>query len=339
MMKEPSIWELFRLMMFSRRFEEEVKKLWEEGKIFGEMHMGIGEESINAGVVSQLIEGDALALDHRGTAPMIMAGVDPLTLLLELMGHPKGLCKGMGGHMHLYSKEHLAASSGIVGASGPTAVGFALASTYKKTDNIVVAFFGEGSMNQGMLMESMNLASAWNLPVLFVCKDNKLSITTMSKEVTGGTLLDRAIGFGIEGVEVDGNDVGTVWKVANEAITNMRKNGSPFFIHAHCLHKDGHLLGDPLLQSLDMDRIKPLIKAMVRLKGVKPHRRFLNMFKISSVMSKAKRQTKEKVDPYIILKKQLRDEPQRQKEIEAQIEIEIINIIEQATQMMQEVVS
>jgi TPP-dependent pyruvate/acetoin dehydrogenase alpha subunit len=158
-------------MLKSRLFEEAVAKLWHDGLISGEMHLGTGEEAVVAGVVSQLREGDAMALDHRGSAALIMRGLDPVLIIRELLGCPDGLCGGMGGHMHLFSREYLAASSGIVGAAGPAAAGFALAANRLRPGSIAVAFFGEGSMNQGMLMESMNLASAWNLPVLFVCKD------------------------------------------------------------------------------------------------------------------------------------------------------------------------
>ena len=111
-------------MYRSRIFEEHVVRIWNDGLITGEMHTGIGEEAINAGVVTQLLEGDALALDHRGTAPSIIRGVDPKILLLEFMGQKQGLCMGRGGHMHIFSKPHLLSSSGIVGSSGPAAAGF-----------------------------------------------------------------------------------------------------------------------------------------------------------------------------------------------------------------------
>ena len=157
---DADLWDLYQQMLRSRLFEQSVQELWEAGKISGEMHMGIGEEAIVAGVVCQLQEGDAMALDHRGTPPLIMRGVDPVLLLRELLGRPDGLCRGMGGHMHLFSRKHLAASSGIVGASGPAGVGFALAAEYLRPGNVAVAFFGEGSVNQGMMMEAMNLAAA-----------------------------------------------------------------------------------------------------------------------------------------------------------------------------------
>ncbi|MHA2182643.1 MAG: thiamine pyrophosphate-dependent enzyme, partial [Promethearchaeota archaeon] len=114
-MTEVDLWKLYRMMLRSRLFEESVTELWEKGKISGEMHLGTGEEAIIAGVISQLEEGDAIAIDHRGTPPLIMRGIDPILLLLEFLGHSQGLCAGQGGHMHLFSKKELVATSGIVG--------------------------------------------------------------------------------------------------------------------------------------------------------------------------------------------------------------------------------
>lgn len=239
----PNLWSLYALMLKSRLFEEAIAKLWHDGLISGEMHLGTGEEAIIAGVVIQLREDDAMALDHRGTAALLMRGVDPVLILREMLGYPDGLCGGMGGHMHLFSKEYLAASSGIVGAEGPTAAGFALAAQYLRPGAMSVAFFGEGAMNQGMLMEAMNLASAWNLPVLFVCKDDGWAITTQSKKVTGGDLNERARGLGIPVVEVDGLDVSKVWEASHSAIERTRSGQGPTFLHARCVHFEGHFLG------------------------------------------------------------------------------------------------
>ena len=244
----PDIWELYALMLKSRLFEEAIAKLWHDGLISGEMHLGTGEEAIIAGVVSHLREGDAMALDHRGTAALLMRGVDPVLILRELLGYSDGLCGGMGGHMHLFSKEHLAASSGIVGAVGPTAAGFALSAQYLRLGTIAVGFIGDGAMNQGMLMESMNLASAWNLPVLFVCKDDGWAITTQSEKVTGGSLNERACGLGIQAIEVDGRDVSAVWEAADGAIKRARSGQGPSFLHAHCVHLEGHFLGFQLIR-------------------------------------------------------------------------------------------
>ena len=245
----PHLFSLYAMMLHSRLFEEAVAQLWHSGVISGEMHLGTGEEAIAAGVVSQLQKGDALALDHRGTPPLLMHGVDPVLILRELLGLPEGLCGGQGGHMHLFSKEHLAASSGIVGASGPAGVGFALAAQYLRPGSIAVAFFGDGAINQGMLMESLNLASAWKLPLIFVCKDDRWSITTESRLMTGGTLAGRAHGFGIPYNEVDGRDVRLVWQAAQRAIQTARAGYGPTFLHAHCVHLEAHFLGYQLLRA------------------------------------------------------------------------------------------
>ncbi|MCP4761210.1 MAG: thiamine pyrophosphate-dependent dehydrogenase E1 component subunit alpha [archaeon] len=334
-MVQADIWQLYQLMLRSRFYENEIIKIWNDGKISGEMHMNIGEEAIIAGIISQLIEGDAIAIDHRGTAPFFMRGIDPVALLLEFMGHSKGICAGQGGHMHLFSKENLAASSGIVGASGPTATGFALTSIYKNKDNIAVAFFGEGAMNQGMLLESMNLASVWDLPVLFVCKSNKWSITTRSiDDVIGGNLIDRAKGFGIEGEEVDGMDVEAVWNLAHKFISDMRKNKKPYFIQAHCVHKEGHFLGDPLVQ-LHRTPVKvlselsgPLIKSLLKIKGGSVTKRGGSLVKTLSLMKKSGEQLKKDLDPIVFTQNKLKKEKDRLKQIEDNVSTEIGQIIE-----------
>jgi TPP-dependent pyruvate/acetoin dehydrogenase alpha subunit len=246
--KQQNLWSLYGRMFQSRLFEEAVSQLWVDGLISGEMHLGTGEEAIIAGVLDHLQDGDAMALDHRGTAPLLMRGVDPFLILRELMGHPEGLCGGKGGHMHLFSKEHLAASSGIVGSSGPAAVGFALAARYLRPGKIAVAFFGEGAMNQGMLMESMNLAAVWNLPVLFVCKDDNWSITTNSAQTTGGSLPQRVSGLGLSIFDADGRDVDAVWHAAQEAIDRLREGQGPAFLHTKCVHLDAHFLGFQLVR-------------------------------------------------------------------------------------------
>ena len=127
--------------------------------------------------------------------------------------------------------------------AGPTAAGFALSAQYVRPGAIAVAFFGEGAMNQGMLMESLNLAAVWDLPVLFVCKDDGWAITTPSERVTGGDLNERARGLGVPAVDVDGCDVGEVWEAAHSAIARARSGGGPTFLHARCVHVEGHFLG------------------------------------------------------------------------------------------------
>lgn len=332
---EPDLWSLYWNMLRSRLFEFEVSRLWQEGRIPGEMHLGVGEEAIVAGVVSQLEEGDAMALDHRGTPALVMRGVNPVLLLQEFLGQPDGLCGGMGGHMHLFSKEHLAASSGIVGSSGPTAAGFALAAQYLRPGKVAVAFFGEGAANQGMLLESMNLASAWKLPVIFVCKDNQQAITTPSPSVTGGKLTERARGFGIPAEAVDGLDVEQVWHWANQAITSARKGEGPSFVQAACTHLEGHFLGDPLLR-IARHPIKemkpmagPLMKAFLRPKGASIGKRAEGIRTITSLIKGTiKLRFSKQGDPLGLTRKKLESDKVRLNGLEKEVEKEIRQLVE-----------
>ena len=328
------IWRLYKQMYKSRLFEEAVTRLWDEGAISGEMHLGIGEEAIMAGTLDHLIEGDALALDHRGTSPMIMRGVDPLLLLKEFLGRPDGLCGGRGGHMHLFSRELRIASSGIVGAAGPAAAGFALASQYFKKANIAVAFFGDGAMNQGMLMESMNLSAAWKLPVVFICKDNNLAISTESCTVTGGNLGARARAFGLADHKVAGGDIEEVWAVAGKAIENARKGEGPSFIHATCVHFEGHFLGDPILRMTrnPIQEIKktvvPLMKSTTKVSGASIHTRVDSIGSIISILGKTiKNELLSKNDPLAAARSKLDKEKKRLQELEDEVKNEMIKIV------------
>lgn len=290
---EPDVVALYSQMCKSRLFEEAVTRLWNDGHISAEMHLNVGEEGIIAGVVDHLRDGDAMALDHRGTSPLVMRGVDLVSLLKEFLGEEDGLCRGMGGHMHLFAPELLAASSGIVGASGPAACGFALASQHLRRGKVAVAFFGEAAMNQGMLMESINLAAAWSLPVVFVCKDNGMGITTPSKKVTGGDLSLRAEGLGAHAVSVDGSDVHAVWKEAKKAVERARRGQGPTFLHATCRRPEGHFLGDPLLRIVrkPVDELKtkvgPLVKAATSARGASVGGRAASLGSILDILGRA----------------------------------------------------
>ncbi len=239
--------DLYRAMARARAFELVQEDLWRRGLISGEMHLGTGEEAIAAGITAHLKKGDAVALDHRPTPVLVQLGVDPVVILREMLGQEAGLCRGQGGHMHLFSKAHLAASGGIVGASGPLAAGFALAAKHLRPHAIAVAFFGDGAVNQGMLLESLNLAAVWKLPVLFVCKQNGWAITTRTAATTAGDLLDRARSFSLRAERVDGGDVIAVSEMAEGLVAGIRGSGEPAFLLAQCPRLDGHFLGDPMI--------------------------------------------------------------------------------------------
>jgi acetoin:2,6-dichlorophenolindophenol oxidoreductase subunit alpha len=341
---EPDSWHLYLQILRCRLFEKEVMRLWHEGAIPGEMHMSMGEEAIVVGIVDQLKEGDALALDHRGTAPMLVRGVDPVLLLKEFMGMPDGLNGGMGGHMHLFSPEHLAASSGIVGASGPAAVGFAIANRRLRPGKISVAFFGEGAINAGMMLESFNLASAWKLPVMFVCKDNGQAILTQSTNVTGGNLMDRASGFGLRAIEINGSNVEEVWVIVNEEIGRLRNGEGPVFVHATCQHLEGHFLGDQLLRfahpsmSETLKLTSPLVKAHTQSKGAPLRERTAGLKEVLGIIWETVRKHRSKEgDPIPPMRKKLSSmDAEKLHELEKLVENEIEKILQQLSKPVEQ---
>ena len=331
----PDTWMLYESMLRSRLLEEAISELWQRGLISGEMHLGTGEEGIIAGVTAHLGEGDAIALDHRPTAALVMRGVDPALILHELLGREEGLCRGMGGHMHLYSREHLAASSGIVGAAGPTAAGFALSAQMLRPGTVAVAFFGEGAMNQGMLMESLNLAAVWKLPVVFVCKDDGWAITSSSRELTGGALADRARGLGVPATEVDGAEVCAVWEAAGEMISRAREGAGPGFLHARCVHFEGHFLGFQVLRLTrdplrEMPRVAaPLTRSLFQSNGGRVTSRLSGLkVVLGSVLSRARdRTTSERHDPIRRLRPSFRREKTALREVEEKVWLEIRDLL------------
>lgn len=337
-MTNPDGWYLYRLMLESRLFEESVKMLHDEGFISGEMHMGIGEEGIVAGIVAHLGEGDALALDHRSTPPLIMRGVDPLAILRELLGQEDGLCAGQGGHMHLFSRQHLAASSGIVGSSGPAAAGFALSAQYQGTDKVAVAFFGEGALNQGMMMESLNLVAVWKLPVLFVCKDNGWAITTHSSNSMVSSPLNRARGFGLRVQEVDGWDAAAVSQVGGQLLSSIRQSKGPAFLLGRCRRPDGHMLGDPLLRlgrGEERADFGGIMRAITRLRGDSLNGRVANVRQMMGLMDQfAGDHEFANHDPLALARKKLTGEPERLRSLENEVTRRMEAVIRTATEKM-----
>ncbi len=329
----PDLWELYQQMLRSRLFEEAVIELWAEGLIFGEMHVGIGEEAIAAGVISHLEEGDALALDHRASPQVIMRGLDPILVLKELLGRPDGLSGGRGGHMHLLSEEYLLAASGIVGSSGPAAAGFALAAQYNETKGVAVAFFGEGAINQGMLMESLNLAVVWKLPVIFVCKDNGWAITTRSEQSMGAEIAGKARSFGMPAVKIDGRDVVNVWAAADRYIGHAREGNGPAFIHATCSRPDSHLLGDLLMRTARREQIPdvgPVMRSAAG-KGDSLKGRVKNMNWLMGMFRQALHDHRfDKDDPLELIRPRLMNDEKRLLDLERMIQEEMAVVVRKA---------
>lgn len=267
---------LYTTMARMRAVELAQNDLWCQSRISGEMHSGVGEEGIVAGVVAHLGADDAVACDHRPTGPFVARGVDPAAILAEMLGHAEGTNGGWGGHMHLMDRDRLLLADGIVGSAGPAACGFALSAQHRRPGSIAVAFFGEGALNQGMLMEALNLARVWRLPVLFVCKDNGWSITTRSRSVSATSPRRRAAGFDLQAACVSGADVAAVHRVAGRMIGRIRSRREPGFLHARCHRPDGHFLGDPMLRVVHdplgqaRDVAVPLAAAARRAEGGRP---------------------------------------------------------------------
>jgi pyruvate dehydrogenase E1 component alpha subunit len=323
--------DLYRQMARVRAFELAVADLWSQGLISGEMHLGTGEEAVAAGVVSHLRDGDGLALAHRATPPLVVRGVPIVDLLREFLGQSDGLCGGKGGHMHLFSRSHLAASSGIVGASLPVGAGFALAAKLQRPGSVAVAFIGDGALNQGMALETLNLARAWSLPMVIVCIDNGWAITTTAGSVTGGDLKKRASAFGWRVVAVDGTEVEKVHETFGIALEKVRKGKGPVFLYATCPRLDGHFLGDQLLRQardpLGEEGRSTLARVLGSAKssGSGLASRAGSMTKMMGVMSKARRGPRRegRRDPLRKARQALQRQPGELERIEREVAAEI----------------
>jgi TPP-dependent pyruvate/acetoin dehydrogenase alpha subunit len=236
----------YRTMRAIREFEERVHTEFATGDIPGFVHLYAGEEASAVGVCSNLDERDTIASTHRGHGHCIAKGVDAGEMMAEIYGRKTGSCHGKGGSMHIadLSKGMLGAN-GIVGGGPPLICGTALAAKIKGTGGVGVAFFGDGASNQGTTLESMNLASVWNLPAIFVAENNGYAETTSSTwSVASDTIADRAAGFGMPGVVVDGFDFFAVHEAASEAIARARGGGGPSLLEMKFTRYYGHFEGD-----------------------------------------------------------------------------------------------
>ena len=238
----------YRGMCTIREFEERVHKEFATGQIPGFVHLYAGEEASAVGVCMQLTERDHIASTHRGHGHAIAKGCDVVGMMKEIFGRQGGLCKGKGGSMHIadISKDMLGAN-GIVGGGPPLVCGAALAAKVKHTNDLAVAFFGDGAFNQGTTLESMNFASVYQLPVFFVLEDNGYAESTSSSWSIGGhNPVRRAEGFGIPGTRVDGHDFFAVYRAAKEAVERIRAGVGPQFLHIEFTRYYGHFEGDQM---------------------------------------------------------------------------------------------
>ena len=226
--------DLHRRMVRIRLFEEAAGRLAEANQLPGFLHLYVGQEAVAAGVCAALTDDDQITSTHRGHGHLVAKGGRFNEMMAELMGKSTGYCKGKGGSMHISSLEvGMLGANGIVGAGSPIAVGAGFANKYRGNGNVAVPFFGDGATNIGAFHEAANMAAALHLPVVFVCENNEYGEFTPRDQTMAITdIVDRAAGYGMPGVIVDGMDVVAVHEAAVEAVRRARDGGGPSLIEA-----------------------------------------------------------------------------------------------------------
>src|SRR3954466_15707966 len=240
---------MFVTMLLIRAFDEVAGQARRDGKLRGSVHEYIGEEAIATGVCSNLLTTDYISSYHRGHGHCIAKGADPVAMMQELYGKAGGVCGGKGGSMHVADFAlGILGANGVVADGVTIAVGAAQAVKLRGEHRIVVAFFGDGALNRGPMLEALNWARVFDLRVLFVCEDNLYSDRTRTGSVTAGPgPLARAAAFGIPGETVDGNDVIAVSEAAARYVREVREQSRPRFLHATTYRWRGHLALDKAL--------------------------------------------------------------------------------------------
>ena len=262
---EPSdreLLELYERMLLIRRAEERLSADSAAGKLPGVVHLYIGEEAVAVGVSAHLGDRDYATSTHRGHGHFLAKGGDLEGMYAEIWGKQEGICRGMGGSMHVADvSKGILGANGIVGAGLAIATGAAFGARLDGDGKVSVCFFGDGAANQGVLMENLNVSTLWQLPVIFVCENNTFSEFTPSREVTAGRIADRARAFDMPTYEVDGNDVVEVWQAAAEAVERSRTGGGPSFIEAHTYRIQGHFEAEAFVLSGGSYRDDPEIES------------------------------------------------------------------------------
>ncbi len=260
--KETLLW-MYEKMQEIRHYEETMAQVYLEGKlppniqkglafdigsgpVPGEMHLAAGQEPVAVGVCAHLTDHDTVVGTHRPHHFAIAKGVPLDAMTAEMFGKVTGLGKGKGGHMHLFDPQRNFSCSGIIGASLPPACGAGLAAKKLGKDWVAVAFFGEGAANQGSVHESLNLAALWQLPVIFICEDNKWAISVPKDKATSiEWVADRASAYGMLGIKVEHNDPVAVYEAAGTAVERARRGDGPSLIEVKTDRYLGHFQGDP----------------------------------------------------------------------------------------------
>ena len=238
---------LYRKMITIRLFEEKIIDLYARGFIPGLAHLYIGEEAVAAGVCANLRKDDYITSTHRGHGHVIAKGAELKYMMAELFGKKTGYCKGKGGSMHIADIDiGVLGANGIAGGGIPIAVGAALSSKMRKTDQVTVCFFGDGASNNGVFHEGLNFASVHHLPVVFVCENNLYGISVSQKQHQAiQDISIRAVAYNMPGISIDGNDVCVVYEASSKSIQRARAGEGPTLIECKTYRWRGHHEGDP----------------------------------------------------------------------------------------------
>ncbi|MCA3560160.1 MAG: thiamine pyrophosphate-dependent dehydrogenase E1 component subunit alpha [Aestuariivirga sp.] len=243
---KPGLLQAYRTMRTIREFEERLHADFAKGDIPGFVHLYAGEEAAGTGIMMHLEDKDRIASTHRGHGHCIAKGVDTSGMMAEIYGKVSGSCRGKGGSMHIADlSKGMMGANGILGAGAPLVCGAALAAKYRGDGGVAISFVGDGASNQGTFLESLNLAAVWNLPAIFVVENNGYAeSTSRDYAVAVDSFVDRAAGFGLPGVTVDGLDFFAVYEAAGEIIKRAREGGGPALLECKMIRMYGHFEGD-----------------------------------------------------------------------------------------------
>lgn len=239
--------DLYRQMVLIRLVEEQSAQLYQQGKIGGFLHLYIGQEAVSTGLISVRRPQDRVITAYRDHGVAINCGISAREVLAELMGKETGVSKGKGGSMHLADvSKNFWGGHAIVGAHLPIAAGLALGDQYQKNDGVTICMFGDGATNIGYFHEALNLSKVWNLPVLWVCENNKYGMgTSIERASAVAEMRQKADGYGIPSNRADGMDIMAVRKASQEAIDAVRSGEGPYFLELVTYRFRGHSMGDP----------------------------------------------------------------------------------------------
>ncbi|MBI2843453.1 MAG: pyruvate dehydrogenase (acetyl-transferring) E1 component subunit alpha [Armatimonadetes bacterium] len=246
-MEKDELIEMYRQMVLIRKFEDRAGEMYKVGKIGGFLHLYIGQEAVAVGFISALRPDDYVIGAYREHGQALARGAEPRRVMAELFGKRTGISRGKGGSMHMFDVEHnFMGGHGIVGGGMPLAAGMGFAVNYRETDQVVLCFFGDGAVNEGAFHESLNLASLWRLPVIYVCENNLYGMgTAVTRASAIPQLFRRAMCYDMEVESVDGMDLLTVREAADRAVRMARRDREPRFIEAVTYRFRGHSVADP----------------------------------------------------------------------------------------------